>query len=369
MDKNYSEKSHILIVDDTVQNIQILGTLLKQEKYQINVAQNGMQALEIASKMPLDLILLDVMMPELDGFSTCKHLKQMPETADIPVIFLTAKTELNNIIKGFQLGAVDYITKPFNPMELIARVRTQLDLKHSRDMIQSVSQERMELLHILCHDLANPVSAILSLIRLSTQFEDPKRMLGLMESAAENALNIIHLVRKMRQLEEQGLQLQCVSLARMIEDSYQILAQRFTEKQLVFSVHIPPNLHIVAEPVSLINSVFNNLLTNAIKFSYREGEVIVKACKIADHVELTIQDQGMGIPPSLLENLFDIGHTTSRAGTEGEEGTGFGMPLVKKFMHAYGGEIYISSQEKKKNPDHHGTLITLIFPLAIESSA
>ena len=134
--------SRILIVDDTVKNIQVLGTVLKQEGYQINVAQNGLQALDIVGKVTPDLILLDVMMPELDGFETCKRLKDDPATAEIPVIFLTAKVETDDIVKGFELGAVDYVTKPFNTTELLKRVDTHLSLHHLRQRLEQLVAER-----------------------------------------------------------------------------------------------------------------------------------------------------------------------------------------------------------------------------------
>lgn len=137
-----NENSRILIVDDTVKNIQVLGTILKQEGYQLNVAQNGKQALDVVGKVKPDLILLDVMMPEMDGFEACGHLKANPETADIPVIFLTAKIETEDIVKGFELGAVDYVTKPFNPTELLKRVDTHLSLYHLRRKLEDLVAER-----------------------------------------------------------------------------------------------------------------------------------------------------------------------------------------------------------------------------------
>ncbi len=144
-----NSKLHILIVDDTLRNIQVLGTILRQERYQINVAQNGKQALDVVSKVRPDLILLDVMMPEMDGFEACRHLKEDPGTADIPVIFLTAKVETEDIVKGFELGAVDYVTKPFNPTELLVRVHTHLSihllqaaLKHSLADISRMQREQ-----------------------------------------------------------------------------------------------------------------------------------------------------------------------------------------------------------------------------------
>lgn len=129
----------ILVVDDTPKNIQVLGTLLRREGYQINVARNGLEALNIVSKAPPDLILLDVMMPKLDGFQTCRQLKQNAASRDIPVIFLTARTETEDIVQGFEIGAVDYVTKPFNPPELLSRVHTHLALQAARAKLQELS--------------------------------------------------------------------------------------------------------------------------------------------------------------------------------------------------------------------------------------
>ena len=133
--------ARVLIVDDTVQNIQVLGTVLREQNYQINVAQNGLQALESVEKVPPDLILLDVMMPELDGFETCKRLKANDETKEIPIIFLTAKVETEDVVHGFELGAVDYVTKPFNAVELLARVKTHLELRRLQRELEEYSEQ------------------------------------------------------------------------------------------------------------------------------------------------------------------------------------------------------------------------------------
>jgi len=131
----------VLIVDDTLQNIQVLGTVLREQQYQINVAQNGLQALEMVAKVPPDLILLDVMMPELDGFETCKRLKADESTREIPIIFLTAKVETDDIVHGFELGAVDYVTKPFNSTELLARVKTHLTMQRMRKELAAYNEQ------------------------------------------------------------------------------------------------------------------------------------------------------------------------------------------------------------------------------------
>ena len=147
-----SSDARILIVDDTLQNIQVLGTILREEGYQLNVAQNGVQALEAVQKILPDLILLDIMMPEMDGFEACRHLKEDAKTRDIPIIFLTAKIETEDIVHGFSLGAVDYVTKPFNPTELLSRVQTHLQLKTAREKLADLADK-------LSHYLSPPVYA------------------------------------------------------------------------------------------------------------------------------------------------------------------------------------------------------------------
>ncbi len=133
--------ARVLIVDDTIQNIQVLGTVLREQNYQISVAQNGLQALDVVSKVTPDIILLDIMMPELDGFGTCERLKADAATRDIPIIFLTAKVETEDIVRGFELGAVDYVTKPFNATELLARVHTHLEIQRLRRELQEYNEQ------------------------------------------------------------------------------------------------------------------------------------------------------------------------------------------------------------------------------------
>jgi len=130
----------VLIVDDTVENLQVLGSILKSENYKVAVATSGNQAIAIANEINPDLILLDVMMPGINGFETCKKLKSIPLTSETPVIFLTAKVENEDIIEGFKIGAVDYITKPFNSYELKARVKTHIELKTSRDLLKQQNE-------------------------------------------------------------------------------------------------------------------------------------------------------------------------------------------------------------------------------------
>jgi class 3 adenylate cyclase/CheY-like chemotaxis protein len=164
------KEERLLIVDDTPQNLQVLGTILRQQGYKLSVAQHGRQALEVAAKAPPDLILLDVMMPEMDGFEACRRLKEDPRTRDIPIIFLTAKTAAEDIVQGFEAGGVDYVAKPFNPAELLKRVQTHLELKAARERIQGLATK-------LSHYLPPPVYASLFAGERDARIESRRRFL------------------------------------------------------------------------------------------------------------------------------------------------------------------------------------------------
>jgi CheY-like chemotaxis protein len=350
------EKPFILIVDDVLKNLQVLGNILRAEGYFFTPATSGKQALKIIEKRLPDLILLDVMMPETDGYEVCRILKDNPATKDIPIIFLTAKTDTEDIVKGFAMGGVDYITKPFSPAELLARINTHLK-------ILKISNERKELLHVLCHDLANAFSPIISALNIIHDYATYKVLRKDMETAALNGMRIIELVRTIRALEDNKieLKLESVELKKAVKSSELMLERKFAEKQIELVQHIDDNLTVSAEFTSLVNSVINNLLTNAVKFSYPNSKIIIEAKQSGDNVTVSIQDFGVGMSEQLQRDIFDMKKTTSRIGTGGETGTGFGMPLVKKFVKAYGGAIEIASKREKDCPEDHGTEVRVIL--------
>ncbi len=356
-----NNKATILIVEDEKLNIDILSNQLK-DKYQLIIAKNGKQALKRAENNILDLVLLDILMPEMDGFETCKALKSNKKTKNIPIIFLTAKAEAADIIKGFDLGGVDYITKPFNSAELQARITTHMELKKSREEIARKHAESNELLHILCHDLANPVGAVREIFALIK--EDPslfEKLIDVGLSGLDNSMDIIQLVLKIRALDEKEnkLELTEYNLKQQVDFAHQIIINKFKEKNITLNVNVSSEVNVLVESTSFINSVINNLLTNAVKFSQPNSEIDLISKIEGEHVKLTVKDNGIGIPPRILDNIFDVTKTTSRQGTSGEQGTGFGMPLVKKFVTAYGGKIEVKSKCQKESPDDHGTEVSI----------
>lgn len=361
-------KERILIVDDNQRNITVLGTILHQENYQLNIAMDGLEALEMVKKVNPDLILLDVMMPKMDGYQTCEHLKSDPQTKEIPIIFLTAKTQLEDKVKGLDLGAVDYISKPFESRELLSRVRTHLELKRHKDLLKESNQKNLELLHVLCHDIANPLSLIVGYLSLLANAPDKfPQFEKVLNVAAENGLEIIDVARKMLSLDSSGIDLEPVPLDQAVKKAVDLIENRLKEKDLKLNLDLNPQT-ILCDEASLVNSVILNLLTNAIKFSFRGGSIDIKVAQYeTDKVLLQISDHGIGMPEHLLSELFDINAQIHRPGTENEAGTGFAMPMIKKFIDAYQATLKITSLTQQEQPSQCGTTFDIFFKSAPEA--
>jgi CheY-like chemotaxis protein/two-component sensor histidine kinase len=356
------EKPTILVVDDTPESLAIAVNCL-QTDYHVKVARSGARALQVAASVPHpDLVLLDIMMPEMDGYEVCRVLKANPDLAHIPVIFLSAKSETDDVIHAFSVGAADYVSKPFWLEELQARVRTHLEIKRAQDVIRQKNEEQREMLHMLCHDLANPFTNIISVLDV---VGDDEAAIGeyvpLLRSSARSGIEVIDLVRLMRAVEEKPLPLGPVDLARVVAESLGTLTSQIREKDVRMDTDVPAGTVVLAERVSLGNSVLNNLLTNAIKFSHPGGTVELTAVPAEGMVRITVRDHGVGMPPSLLADLFDVRKTTSRPGTSGEKGTGFGMPLMRKLVTVYGGSIEVASKEQAEGVSDHGTEVLVVL--------
>lgn len=360
----------ILVVDDSSQNLQIVGaTLGGQMDCELSFATSGQMALDSIAERKPDLILLDVVMPQINGIEVCRRLKADPATAAIPVIFLTAKAEPQDVVAGFEAGGADYVAKPFNQAELLARVDTQVRLKRAADEIAESTAELRHLLQILCHDLANPVSSLSGLLDVCAS--DPDTLVELlpdMRAIARQALDHITLVREMHSVQEGKSHLNLLSfpLADAVQAAEKNVARLFQAKDLRLTCTIPEGLEVRVEPISFINTVLANLLSNAAKFSFRGGDVALVAERAdGEGVVLSIRDSGVGIAPARMEGIFLPRANASTAGTEGETGTGFGLPLVKTFVEAYGGRISLESQEAGADaggiPAAQGTTVTLVL--------
>jgi signal transduction histidine kinase len=357
-------------VDDTPANLDVLVGLL-QPDFDLTVANRGAKALRLCETVPdIDLVLLDVMMPEMDGYEVCRQLRARPETATLPIIFITAKTGLDDIVRGFELGANDYVSKPFRPAELLARVRTQIALRSQQAEIEKKNEELQSLVHILCHDVANKFAVVrlvldLLAVRPDLNFDAFRARIAL---AVDNGIGLTQLVRELRSTETKGLPLSPVSLRAAVDDVAALLVERLARKEIQLHTAIH-DCAVLAEPWSLRSSVLENLLTNAIKFSPRGTRIELHTePPTADSVVLVLRDHGIGMPAEMLATLFAIQKNASRPGTDGERGTGFGMPLVQRSVQLYGGRITVTSTELSATSPASGTEFRITFRLAPPAS-
>lgn len=213
-DKVLKENPMILVVDDQTENLQLVGQILQENNYRAALTSSGREALNFTSKSRPDLILLDIMMPKMDGFHVCQALKADLSTADIPVIFLTAKTQTEDLVNAFRMGGVDYITKPFNPDELLSRINTHIQLKLSKEIILKQNEELIRLneeknkyLSVIAHDLRNPVSVIFGFVKIiqerfaSLSAEDLKEYISIIRMSSENMEQIISKILELKKIK------------------------------------------------------------------------------------------------------------------------------------------------------------------------
>lgn len=369
----------VLIVDDDPVNLEVLATLLRRHGYRVLQALDGRRAHGIAAQARPDVVLLDVQMPGPDGYDTCRAIRAEPGLEDTSVLFVSAQREVEHKVRGFAAGGVDYIDKPFHHDELLSRVGTHVDLRRARLRLRQQNEEIEGLLHILSHDLMNPVSAIQGFVRLAAlhpAYDEPENRSywELVAAAARQQEAIIHHVREMRALElgKRKLNLVPVNVEELMELARALLSEKLERKALGLSIRLGGRggpLWVMADPVSLTHNVLTNLLSNAIKFSYRGSQIRVSAEPAEDMVHLCVEDHGIGMPAALIEEIFRTDRPTSRPGTEDETGTGFGMPLVHKHVELLGGRMSVESRSEERHPDDHGTRVHLWLRQALEEEA
>ena len=362
MDKN--QVSKILIVDDVQLNLDLMKEILSGKGYQIATAINGKSAIAKAKAHKFDLILLDVILPDIDGFEVCSHLKSSSQTQDIPIIFLTAKKEKDSIIQGFNLGAVDYIPKPFSKEELLARVNLHLTLRkyqaeliRSKEMAEASAKAKAIFLANISHEIRTPMNGIIGMIdilkrtSLTAEQLDYIDIIGI---SGENLLMIINDVLDFSKIEAGQITFEHIrfNLCDEINEVIKILRYKATEKNLDLSFEVAPDVPqlLIGDPLRL-KQVLINLCNNSIKFT-AEGFVHVSVKKLeqnecAVRLQFDVKDTGIGISPANQLKLFKSFSQADVSTTRKFGGTGLGLAISKNLVHLMGGEIGIISEEGK----------------------
>ena len=342
--------ARILVVDDKAANIQIVGNMLGKLGYDIVPANDGPTALKRLALRPPDLILLDVLMPDVDGLEVCRRIRENPEWRHIPIIFLSAADDKDLIVRALEAGGVDYITKPFNRAEMVSRVRTQLALKAAHDQLKQLAEDKDELLGILAHDLKNHLGGMqmsANLLRECMTQSNQGKALQLCENITHSTGHLLAFVKEFlaNSAADHGLALKPVALN--LSDAVTHTVKHYEEaarrKNLRFEFELPSDpLHVLADR-SALAQVLDNLLSNAIKFSAYDKQINITVRPIVTGAECLIRDQGPGFSAEDKTRMFRRYGRLSARPTGGEPSTGLGLSIVKKLVHAMNGELTCES--------------------------
>ena len=347
----------ILIVDDVVSNVLLLKILLTNEKFQVCTASNGNMCIEMAKSEHPDLILLDVMMPDLNGFDTAVILKKDPETQEIPIIFLTALNNPSDLVKGFQVGANDFLTKPFNKEELVMRVMHQIQLVAAKRIIVRQNEElrrtisnRDKMYSVIAHDLRSPMASIRMVLNLAVNVVSPEmvgdEIFGLLDKAnreSEETHDLLDNLLKWTKSQTGRLNVvyQDIDLDDIVPGAVDIF-KMIAEMKKIDLKYLPADEKLTVHGDNdMIKTVIRNFLSNAVKFTPEGKSIEVFYKREGDFARISVRDHGVGVAPERVETIFHKGETTY--GTGGEEGSGLGLQLCQDFARKNGGDAQVES--------------------------
>ena len=373
----FDERPLLLLVDDQIENLQVLGNILTE--YRISITTSGRDAIRIAGEIIPDLILLDIMMPEMNGFLTCKAIKDNPDTADIPIIFVTARIQLEDMVVGFHLGAVDYITKPFEAEELLVRVKTHVDLRRARQTIMwqnkhllDLNFEKNKFLSIAAHDLKNPLKVIHGFSKLiidkflSFSVEEIKEFMNDIRTSAEGMLRIITNMLEVNAIDEGKLEVMTDDIPAefigeiILQDN---AAHSYSKNIEIILTNEAGKLSINTDFAKL-RQLLDNILDNAITFSSFNKKVSIVIDQHDEdnkqYIRFRIKDEGPGISDDEIPLLFEKFRKLSNRPTANEITTGLSLAIVKGYVELLKGVVICDSVLNE------GTEFTVVLPLKYE---
>jgi len=350
MNSHNTKQAKILIVDDMLSNISILVEYLNEKGFKTLIAENGEIAIKRAKIARPDLILLDVMMPGIDGFEACRFLKENEITKDIPIIFITALSATENKIEGFKSGAVDYITKPFQHEEVLARVTTHLTIQRQKKELEQLNKMKDTLFSIIAHDLRGAFTPLVGnagiLNRIIQDINDNKikNISNRIVSSVKNVNNLLVNLLDWGKIQRKNIKInkRKIDLEPIAKQTLDLLKMVAKDKGIEISHSIKPCTYVYADS-NMIEAIIRNIASNAVKFTKNGGTISISALIKDEFIEVSITDTGIGISKEIINNLFRLEKETKRKGTAGEQGTGLGLYLCKDFVEKNNGNIFVES--------------------------
>ena len=348
---------NVIIVDDTPANLQLLTGMLKERGYKVRPVPSGKLALQAAKNDPPDLILLDIMMPEMDGYEVCERLKADDKLKEISVIFISALNETMDKVRAFSVGGVDYVTKPFQFEEVNARVSTHLELQRQRrklkenyEQLRRLEELRDNLVHMIVHDLRSPLTGISGFLDLALALEKEtltKDGLEYLQTAKRSTTAVIDMVSAVLDVSkmeagEMKLHLVECDLVRMAADLMSGMQSLKEGREMILDA--PPAPVTVVADGDLVLRVIQNLLGNALKFTPSDGWIRLGIEPDENRVCVRVRDNGPGIPAEYRERIFEkFGQVEARANGQ-KFSTGLGLTFCKLAVEAHGGSIGVESE-------------------------
>ncbi len=340
----------VLVVDDTVENLRLLASMLEQHGYEVRPVTNGRQAIQAVEHAPPDLILLDVTMPEMDGFEVCRRLRARERSKDVPVIFLTALTDTADKVRAFDMGGVDYITKPFQFEEVLARVKTHVALKRAQaaltdsyERLRALERLRDDLVHMIVHDMRLPLQVLLTRLGLLQGVaaglgEDSREDLQAASEATEGLIRMVDDLLDVSRLEEgwMPVKLALCDLTRMADEVRAALVSRDRARQI--DVESAGRVEASCD-AALVRRILENLLTNVIKHTPAGTGMRISIAKGGDRIRVAVHDQGGGVPPEAREKIFEKFGTVQNRRERTYHSVGLGLAFCKLAVEAQGGTI------------------------------
>ena len=391
MGENKKKQFKILVVDDNPKNIQVIGSILRDIGYSVGFALDGQRALTLLRKTnDYDLVLLDVNMPVMNGFETCRAMRGNGNMKDIPVLFLTALNEINDVVAGFDAGGQDYIAKPFNSDELLSRVKTHIELKRAKDQLKLVNQwleekvqertmelqqansklenanrelqaldkAKSEFLNIISHEINTPLNGIVGFVDILKDELEHSELYEMLQYLEISVRRLERFSRVSLRITELGIKnvtikKQLIRLDQLFESTKNKLAEQIETKGINLSIVGEINDSCICGEIELIELCFESILKNAINYSPNGGKISIHIISDMEQTVCAFIDHGRGFSANALKNLYQL---FAPGEQHIEENKGLDLALVKFILNAHKGEIKISNNEEQ------GATVTLIFP-------
>ena len=363
----------ILIVDDNQTNIILLQAILKRAKYNTVSATNGTDALRIMQEMHPDLVLLDIMMPEMDGYEVARRKDEIEDIQSIPFLFVTALSDTNSMVKGFKAGCSDFITKPFNTEEILIRIHHQIINVENRRIINSKNEElkslirnRDKLYAVVAHDLRSPLGTIKSVLDILDENLNSEiigfELYDLLHATTESADDLFGLLENLlfwtrTQMGKLIFQPKEIKITDAVTDAIKATSSMSNIHRIDISYSDNTGNATVLADKNMITTVIRNILANAIKFSDEDSSIEIETKIVDNQLSCSITDHGCGMDDEVKQALQQqISITTT--GKHQEEGTGLGLTLCREFIRAHNGNLSFESEMNV------GTTFTFTIPLS-----